>query len=198
MKIKIAAIAFGIIIATLPSNGICALKPWKIKYDPVLMDAIADRFATEYEFGATETIVALYGLDPDLLNPDELEAAKEWKRRLLQHEVEERRHFENEDNTLHTGAPFHRKRSTSANITLEEVIKIIADNGQFHWTRNGKAIVAEHSEPVKKDGAAVSVKRLSKKGRVVGRRPNKGVHAVFKFTAAGDELTSDFGGIWLK
>jgi hypothetical protein len=198
MKIKIAAIAFGIIIATLPSNDICALKPWRIEYDPVRIHAIVTRLATEYAFDANETIVALYELNPDFLGQDELEAAQEWKLRLFQHEVEERRHFGRDDNTLHTGAPFRRKRSTSANIPLGEVIKIIAENGQFHWTRKGKVIAADCSEPVKKDGATVSVKRLSKKGRVVGRHQNKGVHAVFKFTAAGDEPTSDFGEIRLK
>jgi hypothetical protein len=43
------------------------------------------------------------------------------------------------------------------------------------------------------------VKKLSKTGVAVEEgRPNRGVHAVFKFATAGGKLTSDIGKIYLK
>jgi hypothetical protein len=69
----------------------------------------------------------LYRQDSDRLHPEKLCAVGEWKKRLYQHTVEERRHFEGDENAAPTGAVFGKKRSTSAKIGLGDIISIIAD-----------------------------------------------------------------------
>jgi hypothetical protein len=186
-------------IAALLSSSVFALKPWKVKYDSIRLDAIVNRLAIDYELDANETIIVLYDLNSNFLMQDEIAVVQEWRRRLSQHEVEERRHFTSDENTLHTSAPFSKMRGTSANITLGEIIKIIASNEQFAWTKSGRAIIADCNDPIEKDGVPILKRRLSRNGKLVGNDlRNKGVHAELKFTTAGDALTSDIGEIYMK
>jgi hypothetical protein len=97
-----------------------------------------------------------------------------------------------------TGARFSRAKSTSADIKLRDVIGIVAAGGHFHWSRRGRAIVADINDPIEENGEAISVRKLSGRGVTAEERPNRGVHAVFKFTTANGGLTSDIGTVYLK
>jgi hypothetical protein len=200
MTIKKVTAILGAVVITLWGSNALAMRPGKVKYDAVLMCAITDRLTMEEGLNANETIVALYEQDFAYLRSEELAVVQEWKKRLHQHEVEERKHFDGDEEVLLTGAVFSKKRSTSAKIGLGDIISIIADGELFGWSRNGGAIVADSDDPVVgADGIVISVRKLFRREGVCGKeRPNRGVHAVFKFTTAGGGFTSDIGKIYLK
>jgi hypothetical protein len=191
MIIKFSKIA-AVLAAALVTLGFCNIQCMKIKTESEVLFKIVKRLKKE-KITANDAVLAMYNEDTRLISPDEVRAVQEWKKRLHQHEVEERGHFKSDQGINPTGAGYNRKGSPTQaqTMTLREGIEAIAAAEGFSWSRGGNSIMVKLSSPIIKNSGTPEM--VCQEGKAASE--NKGAGGILKF---GNTDSSDVGQIYLK
>jgi hypothetical protein len=154
---------------------------------------VVDRLCREYSTNANRIVLALYTEDVGALKPYERKTVEEWKKRLHEHVVDERRHFAADPGMGATGV-FNGQATSSCNITLGEAIGRLARAEAFEWSKSGNAILEYEDSVDHTVLGGVVVSELDRYGNVKSSDPAAGVWVELKFSTAANQ--TDVGTIY--